>query len=209
MHSQQRSQARESRPSRRWPQLWAVVLIPPACLAALSMSVTMAAAAIVATFGLAMVTALAMTADSIRGVAIQLGPAVRFGTISTVTCLGFGGLFAYRGSLAWAAVALYAGTVAWACSSRPTLPEPSAGRVASVEELPVITADAVRSMTGAELCQAWRRSSAMLSAAHDPGQRVQVVALRQVILDSMDVRDPAGLREWLLHSGVRAAGDPD
>jgi hypothetical protein len=126
-----------------------------------------------------------------------------------VTCLGFGGLFAYRGSLAWTAVALYAGTVAWACSSRPPHPEPSAGGVDSVEEPPVITADAIRSMAGAELCQAWRRSSMMLSAAHDPGQRVQVVALRQVILDSMDVRDPAGLREWLLHSGVRAAGDPD
>jgi hypothetical protein len=203
MHFQQRLRGRETRPSSRWPQLWALVLIPPAGLAVTSMTATMAAAAIIATFGVATVTALAMTAETIRGLVLQIGPAVSFGAYSTVTSLGFGGLFSYSGSLAWAAVALYAGTVAWASSSRPTVLQPDAGAPDLLEEFPVITPDAVRSMTGAELCHAWRRSSMMLSAAHDVGQRVQVVALRQVILDAMDVRYPAGLREWLLSTPAR------
>jgi len=73
------------RPPRCWPQFWALALIPPAGLAVLSMSVTMAGAAIVATFGLATVTALAMTSDSLRGLPVHLVPAARFGTYSTVT----------------------------------------------------------------------------------------------------------------------------
>jgi hypothetical protein len=201
------------RPPRRWPQFWALALIPPAGLAVLSMSVTMAGAAVVATFGLATVTALAMTSDSLRGLPVPLVPAARFGTYSTVTCLGFGGLFAYFGPAVAVPAAVYACTAAWALASSLDLPEQNTGTYGEPEEPTgepsVITADAVRRMTGAELCQTWRRSYMILSSTRGLRERAQVVWLRQMILDEMEIRDPAGLRAWLLRAGARTAGAPD
>jgi hypothetical protein len=63
-------------------------------------------------------------------------------------------------------------------------------------------------MTDTELCRAWRRSFVTLTSARSLGRRAGVVSLRQVILDEMEVRHPAGLRAWL-DSGARAAGGPD
>ena len=72
----------------------------------------------------------------------------------------------------------------------------------------VVTADEVRSMTDAELCQAWRRSFVRLMSTDNLGRRAGVVSLRQAILDELEVRHPAGLRAWL-DSGARPAGGPD
>jgi hypothetical protein len=197
---------------RRWSQLWALGLVAPAALAVTSMSATMGAAAIVASFGLATVTALAMTADSVRALPVQLPAAVRFGVCAAVTCLGFGGMFAYSGPLVWAVIAAYVTTAAWAHGSGSTAP----GQAAAVrhepevaEEIPpVVTTKEVQRMTDAELCLAWRRSFVTLRSTRSPARRAGVVSLRQEILDEMEFRHPVGLRVWL-HSGARAAGGPD
>ena len=197
---------------RRWPQLWALALIAPAAFAVTSMSMTMGAAAIVVSIGLPTITALAMTADDIRALRVPLPAAVRFGVCAAVTGLGFGGLFAFSSSLAWVAIAGYVATAAWDQASRNT--PPSAAVVAPHESeeptaaLHLATTDEVRTMTDAELCQAWRRSFAALMSTHNVGQRAGVVSLRQVLLDEMEARHPAGLQAWL-RSGARAAGGPD
>ncbi len=120
MDSLKPSRGRVARLLRRWPQLWALVLIAPAALAVTSMSVTMGAAAIVSSIGLPTVTALAMTAPG------ACSPPPRFGVCAAVTGLGFGGLFAFSASLAWAAIAGYVATAAWAQSSRNTPPSQAA-----------------------------------------------------------------------------------
>lgn len=205
------SRGRDARPLRLWARLWTLVLITPAALAVTSMSVTMAAAASVVSFGLATVTALAMTADSVRSLGIHLHAAVRFGACSAVACLGFGGLFAFSAPLVWAALAAYAVTAAWAHSSRTGPSDAAAATPHGSEECPglrVSTSDEVRRMSDAELCQAWRRSIVTLTSTHSVVRRAVVVSLRQVLLDEMEVRRPAGLQAWLL-SGAGAADGPD
>jgi hypothetical protein len=187
-----------------------LVLIAPAAFAVTSMSVTMAAAASVVSFGLPTLTSLAMTVDSIRALGLHLRAAVRFGASSAVTCLGFGGLFAFSPALAWATLAAYAVTAAWACSSRSAVHASSTPHESeeSAAGLHASSPEEIRSMSDAELCQAWRRSFATLMSTHSVGRRAVVVSLRQVLLDEMDVRHPTGLQAWLL-SGAGAGGGPE
>jgi hypothetical protein len=215
MQFQQPAPERDTWRWRRWSQLWALVLLAPAALAVTAMSAAMGAAAIVASFGVATVTALAMTADSVRALPVQLPAAVRFGVCAAVTCLGFVGMFAYSGPLVWAVIAAYVATAAWAHGSGSTAPgqavaarhEPEEAE--EPEEIPqVVTTSEVQRMTDAELCLAWRRSFVTLRSTRNLARRAGVVSLRQVILDEMELRHPVGLRVWL-HSGARAAGGPD
>ena len=64
------------------------------------------------------------------------------------------------------------------------------------------------SMTTAELCEAWRDSFRLLSAARSSQQLQRTVVLRQALLDEMASRDSAGLSAWL-ESGARPAGAPE
>jgi hypothetical protein len=58
-----------------------------------------------------------------------------------------------------------------------------------------------------ELCQLWRRTfHAVLH--NDPSLAVRIVGMRQVYLDEMERRDPAGLRSWLW-SGPHAGSSPE
>jgi hypothetical protein len=200
---------------RRWLQLWTLVLIPPAALALSSMSATMAAAALVGCLFVASATVLAMTADTIRAAPSRLPDAVRFAVCAVVTCLGFGGLLAHAGPLAWAVIAAYCTTAAWAVLTRSlpleeaaVAPHEPGNQEGATEVAEVVTAEEIQSMTDVELCLAWRRSFVMLSSTPNSSRRAGVVSLRQAILDEMELRNPAGLQAWL-HSGPRAAGGPD
>jgi hypothetical protein len=58
-----------------------------------------------------------------------------------------------------------------------------------------------------ELCQQWCRTfQAVLS--NDPPLAARVVGMRQVYLDEMERRDPAGLQSWLM-SGPHAGSSPE
>ncbi len=72
----------------------------------------------------------------------------------------------------------------------------------------MLTLDKVREMTDAELCHAWRHSFVSLERARGAHRRALVVQTRQLLLDEVEARHPAGLRAWL-SSGARAAGGPD
>jgi len=201
-----------------WPQLWALILIPPATVAVASMSLPAAATAIVVLFGMAAVTTLAMTAESLRAVPVHLPAAGRFGVLATVTCMGFGGLFALSAPLACTAIVAYATTAAAAHNvpspPGPPVAPPQESETATPEVHDVTPADVrrmteeVRIMTDAELCQAWRGSYVTLTSARDLGRTAEVVMLRQLMLDEIEARHPNGLRAWL-DSGARAAGGPD
>ena len=66
----------------------------------------------------------------------------------------------------------------------------------------------LRSMSNAELCQAWRRSYTALLQPSSVMHRTLIVACRQAYLDEMEQRDPKGFSAWL-GSGARAASGPD
>jgi hypothetical protein len=57
------------------------------------------------------------------------------------------------------------------------------------------------------LCLAWRRSFIALEQCRSVAMRVRVVQLRELYLEELERRNPAGLSAWL-ESGARAAGDP-
>ncbi len=128
------------------------------------------------------------------------------------------GLFLFSTGLALATVAAYVVTVGlttWAGShsravARPTAAPTPEVPIAAEPEPPVVvvTLDEVREMTDAELCHAWRRSFVSLERARSAHRRAQVVQTRQLLLDEVETRHPAGLRAWL-SSGARAAGGPD
>ena len=57
------------------------------------------------------------------------------------------------------------------------------------------------------LCWAWTHSADLLAEVPQPPARAAVVALREVYLDEMERRDPAGFAAWL-EAGVEAAASP-
>ena len=71
-----------------------------------------------------------------------------------------------------------------------------------------VDGDTVQQLDDEELCYAWRRTYLLLSMWNDPSATLAIVRVRQVYLDEMDRRNPAGLQAWL-DSGARAAGGPD
>ena len=198
------------RPIRRWPQLWALLLLAPAAFALTLMPVMIAAVTFTVAFGLPTLIWLAITADTARAFRAHLPAAIRVGACAGVTCLGLGGLFAFSVTLAGAALTAYAATAAWAAWSRRR-PARGAAFSAAAEVQPglhLVTSDEARVMTNAELCHAWRWSFVALSAARGVLQRAEVVGTRQVLLDEVEARHPDGLRAWL-QSGAQASGGPD
>jgi hypothetical protein len=68
-------------------------------------------------------------------------------------------------------------------------------------------ADRVPVLDDRALCDAWRRSYVRLQACSTTGARHEVVRRRQLYLDELVRRHPAGAQRWF-DSGARAAGNP-
>jgi hypothetical protein len=68
-------------------------------------------------------------------------------------------------------------------------------------------ADRVPVLDDRALCDAWRRSYVRLQACSTTGVRHEVVRRRQLYLDELVRRHPAGAQRWF-DSGARAAGNP-
>lgn len=115
-----------------------------------------------------------------------------------VTVLVVGGLVTLIGPLVvplgFLAVCFAVTAAAWRATSqgRP------AGPGADPAEL--------QTMTKAELCRQWRRSSALLAAAGGAGELGQVAQRRAALLEEIERRDPEGFRRWM--DGDALAGDP-
>jgi hypothetical protein len=206
---------RDDWPRRRWSQLWTLVLLAPAALTVSSMSAGMAAATLGGGFFVAIVTVVAMTAESLQASPSRLPDAIRFSVRAVVTCVGFAGVVAHAPTLALVMFAAYVTTASWATLTRSTSPEDAVAtphepetREEATGVSETVTTDDVRTMTDAELCLAWRRSFVTLGSTPHPARRANVVSLRQVILDEIELRDSVGLHAWL-HSGARAASGPD
>ncbi len=204
-------------PTPRSLRLWVLLLLVPACFALVTMPVTIAAVAITLTFGVPLGFSLALHVHHPSEFWAQVPRAIRLGAGVSVTCLGLVGLFAFSASLAWAALAAYVVTVGlmyrWGkTSSRatttPTGKAPSATDGDAELTSVVVTHELVRQMTDAELCHTWRRSFVALQQAHGLHLHARLVQTRQLLLDEVDARHPAGLQAWL-GSGARAAGGLD
>lgn len=68
-------------------------------------------------------------------------------------------------------------------------------------------AESVHQLSVAELCQRWCRTFHGV-LQHDPHHAARIVGMRQLYLDEMERRDPAGLRSWLM-SSPHAGGSPE
>ncbi|MET0998582.1 MAG: hypothetical protein ABWX73_07710 [Marmoricola sp.] len=176
------------------PQLWVLILFVPACFTLVMMPTAIAAATITMTFGLPLAIWLALHVDAARELPALLPRAIRFAAGVSVTGLGLVGLFAFSAALACATLAAYVVTVGlrstWFRYPPTTAVETGAPSV-------TVTPDAVRQMTEAELRHAWRRSFVALQQARGLQLHAEVVQLRQLLLDEVDARHPAGLRDWI------------
>ncbi len=204
-----------------WLRIWVLLLLAPACFALVTMPMMMAAVAITLTFGLPLGLWLALHVHDASELPAQVPGAIRLAAGMSVTGLGLVGLFAFSESLACAALAAYVVTVGlmstWGKTSSgarprattaPTDKTPSATHDEVEATSVVVTHELVRQMTDAELCHAWRRSFVALQRARGLHLRALVVQTRQLLLDEVEARHPAGLQAWL-GSGARAAGGPD
>ncbi len=77
-------------------------------------------------------------------------------------------------------------------------PEPTGSHVAEAES--------VHQLSVAELCHRWCRTFHGVLQS-DPPHAARIVGMRQLYLDEMERRDPAGLRSWLM-SSPHAGGSP-
>jgi hypothetical protein len=163
---------------------------------------------------------LSLHVQRARELPAKLPSGIRTAAVVSVTALGLLGLFLFSIALALLTVAAYVVTVGlkanWSAgrlARRPTASTPSGTMQSAADDHPepvdaVLTHDRVRAMTDAELCRAWRRSFVALEGARGTQVRARVVEARQLLLDEVEARHPAGLRAWL-DSGARAAGGPD
>jgi hypothetical protein len=201
-------------------KLWVLFLLVPACFAFVTMPPMWAEVAVFLTFGFPLTSWLGLHVHEAREFRAKLPAALRFATGVCVTTLGFIGLFRYSAALGCAALAAYVATALmtrW--SNTPTTaasgpsPAPQRAVVSATDQQdePIdlaTTHETVRTMTDAELCQAWRSSFVALQRVRSPHVRGLIVQTRQVLLDEIDARHPAGLQAWLA-SGAQAAGGPD
>ena len=208
-------------PTPHWRRSWVLLLLVPACFALLTIPTTVAVVAFSLTFGVPLAIWLAVHVHHASEFRAQVPAAIRTGTGVSVTALGLVGLFAFSAPLAWATLAAYVVTVGlmarWGktlsgappeAATAPSDQPPSMTDDESEATSVVVTHDVVRQMSDAELCQAWRRSFVALQRARGLRVRALVVQTRQLLLDEVEARYPAGLQAWL-GSGARAAGGPD
>ncbi len=208
-------------PTPHWLQFWVLLLFVPACFVLVKMPMTMAAVAIFLTFGVPLGIYLALHVRDASELPAKVPGAIRFAAGAAVTGLGIAGLFAFSATLAVAILGAYVVTVGrmytWGkprsgarpgATTAPTDKTPSTTDDEAEPTSIIVTYDLVRQMTDAELCHAWRRSFVALQRARGRHLRALVVQTRQLLLDEVDARHPAGLQAWL-SSGARAAGGPD
>jgi hypothetical protein len=207
-------------PAPYWLKFWVLLLLVPACFALVSMSPTWAVVTVVLTFGLPLATWLGLHVHHARELPTHASDALRFAAGVSVTVLGLGGLFAFSAALGWAALAVYAATGLLmlvrgrnpsAAAPATAEPDDTMRQVTDDEDAPAdpaTTPDVVRQMTDAELCHAWRSSFVALQRARGLHLRATLVQTRQLLLDEIDTRHPAGLQAWLA-SGARAASGPE
>jgi hypothetical protein len=151
------------------------------------------------------------------------------GALAGATAIAAAGLVALLGAPGLLVVALLAATCPhlWAArrlSSRSPSPEPTRGAglpershetstgtmATTVDEGPVLTPEIPTEpwlLDDYELCCAWRRSSLLLEHPHSPATHSRLAQQRQLYLDELERRNPAGVSAWLA-SGARAASDP-
>ena len=60
-------------------------------------------------------------------------------------------------------------------------------------------------LTTPQLCALWRKSRAGLQGAATPDEHLQVVSVRQALLDELERREPEAMDDWLADGAV----DPD
>jgi hypothetical protein len=196
-------------------------MLVPACLAVVTIPIATAAIAITLTFVLPLTVKLALQVHNASELRAHLPGAIRTAAGVSITSLGLVGLFAFSAALAWVTLAAYVATIGlmtmWgrtpseAMPAAATAPTDNTPSMADDEAAPtgvVVTHDLVRQMSDAELCYAWRRSFVTLQQARGIRLRALVVQTRQLLLDELEARYPAGLQAWL-GSGARAAGGPD
>ncbi len=79
------------------------------------------------------------------------------------------------------------------------------------QAMAVLTADLfagpVHALDDRILCRAWTDSFLALDRARTPGQRLELVNLRQAYLDELESRHPTGFHAWLA-SDIGPSGDP-
>jgi hypothetical protein len=184
------------------------------------MSPMQAAVAFNLTFGFPLALWLSLHVQQAREIPGKLPRGIRAAGVVSVTGLGLIGLFLFSVPLAVLTLAAYVVTVGltWKRSPRRSAARPGATASSDAKapdtndhvepEGVVLTHDTVRAMTDAELCHAWRRSFAALQHARGAELRARLVQTRQLLLDEVEARHPAGLQAWL-GSGARAAGGPD
>jgi hypothetical protein len=71
----------------------------------------------------------------------------------------------------------------------------------------VVPSPMLGTLSTPELCLAWRRSYLTLVDLPAGPARVEIVAVRQSMLDELERRDSDGFHRWL-DAGARAGGDP-
>lgn len=206
-------------PAPHWLKLWVLFLLVPASFALVTMPPMGAEVALFLTFGFPLTTWLGLNVQVARELPAQLPAALRFATGVSVTVLGFIGLFRYSAELGSATLAAYVATALvsrWGKTPSEAASAPAAASDGTLEPVPgeqdvridLVPHDAIRRMTDTELCHAWRNSFVALQQVRSTHLRALVVQTRQLLLDEIDTRHPAGLQAWLA-SGARAAGGPD
>ena len=66
----------------------------------------------------------------------------------------------------------------------------------------------LNTLSTAQLCALWRKSSAGLQAAQSPAEVASVVEARGVLLDELERREPEAMRAWLAAGAVEPEGPP-
>jgi hypothetical protein len=189
---------------RTYRVVWAMccgLVLAPLCLAGL-----IAGGLVVALLAAACVGALAalITEDGDRtsraawsgaGAAAVVTSAVAVGALATLSVAAL--------MAATSPVVLRAVSRAVRRGHRTATAQPDVGEPPAVQTFETL----VGALDDSQLCRAWRSSWEVLAQTTDVASRLELVTLRQVYLDELQRRHPAGFTAWL-DSGAGPLGDP-
>ncbi|MGW5718689.1 hypothetical protein ACWEVP_21135 [Amycolatopsis sp. NPDC003865] len=135
---------------------------------------------------------------------LRLGSAARVGVVSAAATFAGGVLAAevlsWCGFLPGSAVLAALASAGWWAGKRSSTGRGGGRRITVRSTVPGLDL--------AELCLVWRRSDEELRlVSDDDPARPQLAAVRRLLLDDMERRNPAGFRRWL-DSGALAGSDP-
>ncbi|WIX98592.1 hypothetical protein QRX60_31575 [Amycolatopsis mongoliensis] len=142
--------------------------------------------------------------DESLGQRIRVRPS-RVGAVSAVAAFVAGVLAAEilltAGILLGSGILAVLAAVGWWAAKRVRSPGPRGRRSVSIRS-------ALPDADVAELCLVWRRSHEELRRTPDDDPaRAQLAVVRQLLLDELERRDPAGFARWL-ENGALAGSDP-